>query len=393
MQPRRQFRAALALLLAVAVACTPAHAIVTLNFNDGHDHIYVMGSLTAGSDSNIYANSSGQGDFVYSTALTASYVRRAGWIGVNADAAVSSSHFATIKGEDFSNPSFGLELTKQSGRTTGSFTLNASRESRADSAVNLRTVSWNYNAGLNYAYPVIERFKLSGNFGYSAHKYVDETSLVNLSTYSAGLNLFYVYNTERDLSAGYRYRYTETSAHDSTTDHNFTVGMSGRLIRGLNGSVNFGYQFRVPSRAGLPTFHGLSATGATSYAINRKITLSGQVSKDFSTTATDSSVDTLATDLDAKYAYSSKWSLSGSTGWGRSQFLGDAGRVVLELGPPLVLGKNRQDDFFHWDASLNYARSERFNVTFSYSWFKNWSTSTYADFVRASWNLNLNSKL
>ncbi len=394
MQPRREFRDALALLLAVAIGCSPAHAIVTLNFNDGHDHVYVTGTVGVSSDSNVFANNTGQGDYIYSSSLTAEYVRRAGWIGVNANVSVAGSHFGSIKGQDFSNPSFGLEFTKQSGRTTGSITLSAARSSRADSAVNLRTSSWNYDAGLNYAYPVIERFKLSGQFGYSASKFADETNLVNLSTYTAGINLFYVYNTERDVSAGYRYRYTETSINDATTDHNFTVGMAGRLIRGLNGSINFGYQFRVPAgNSHQPTYQGLSANGATTYDINRKLSVSGQVSKDFSTTATDSSVDTVAGSLVAKYAYNRRWGFSAGTGWGRSRFLGQAGRVILELGPPLVLGKNRQDDFFHWDTSLNYARNERFKISFGYSWFKNWSTTAYADFVRATWNVNLNSRL
>ena len=47
---------------------------------------------------------------------------------MNANASVGSSRFATLKGQDFDNPSFGLEFTKQSGRTTGSLTLSAARD-------------------------------------------------------------------------------------------------------------------------------------------------------------------------------------------------------------------------------------------------------------------------
>jgi hypothetical protein len=393
MQSRRELRAALALLLACAILCAPAPALVTLNLNDGHDHVYVTATLGASHDSNVFARNSGPGDFVFSTGLVAEYVRRAGWIGVNASVGVSSSHFATIKGEDFSNPNFNLEFTKQSGRTTGSLTLSASRSSRADAAVNIRTTSWNYNAGLNLAYPIIERFKATATFGYAANRYVDETALVNLSTYTAAANLYYVYNTERDLNAGYRYRYTQTSVQDSTTDHDFTVGMSGRIIRGLNGSVNVGYQFRVPSRAGQPTFQGVSASAATSYAFNRKFTATGQVSKDFSTTATDASVDTTAADLNLKYAHNSHWSLGLGTGWGESRFLGEGGRIVISAGPPEILGPNRTDTFVHWDAGINYSRNEHFKLSFNYSWFRNWSTTPFADFIRASWNINLNSRL
>jgi hypothetical protein len=99
-------------------------------------------------------------------------------------------------------------------------------------------------------------------------------------------------------------------------------------------------------------------------------------------------VDTTAADLNGKYAYNSHWSLNTGAGWGRSRFLGQGGRVVLALGPPAVLGPNRQDDFVHWDAGLNYSRSH-FSVSLTYGWFKNWSTVPFADFVRGTWNLNV----
>ena len=90
----REYRAAVTLLLITALACSPAHALVT--FDDGHDKIYVTGSVTVSRDSNVFANSDNRGDYVYSSALSAEYTRRAGWIGVNANAAVGSSHFARI---------------------------------------------------------------------------------------------------------------------------------------------------------------------------------------------------------------------------------------------------------------------------------------------------------
>ena len=390
----RALRAFLALALAAILAATPAHGLVTLNFNDGHDHIHVNATFNVSSDSNIYASRDSKGDYIFSTGLTAAYTRRAGWIGVNASVGVSGSHFATIKGQDFSNPNFNAEFTKQSGRTTGSLTLGATRQSRADAAVNLRSSTWAYNAGLNLAYPVIERFKLAATLTYAGTKQIDNTNLVNLATYSAGMSMFYVYNTERDLSTSYRYRRTQTSVSTSTSDHDFSVGMTGRIIRGLNGSVNVGYQFRVPDAStGGETFHGLSANGAVSYALNRKASLGAQISKDFSTTSTDSSVDSTAADLTLKYAYSSRWSFNGGLGGGDSRFLGTGGRVIISVGPPPILGPNRRDTFYHWDAGVSYARSEHMKLSFTYSWFKNWSTTPFADFVRASWNLNLNSQL
>jgi hypothetical protein len=388
----QNLRATLALFLAGALACPPAQALVT--FNDSHDHIYVTGSFGVGRDSNIFANHDSQGDFVYTSSILAEYSRRAGWIGLNASVAVNASRYGKIKGENFDNPTYSIELTKKTGRTTGSLTLNAARESHADSAANLRSMSWNYAVGLNFAYPIINRLKLSGGLGYSARKYVEQTALANLSTYTANADLFYILTGERDLISGYRYRYSQTSRNTVTTDHALTAGLNGLLLAGIEGVIRAGYQVRIPKGVGTqePTFKGLTMSGSTSYALTRKATISGQISRDFSTTATDASVDSTSAGISAKYVRNVHWSASLDAGWGDSRFLGEAGRIVVSAGPPPVLGRNRHDNFANWDANLTYAHSERLSMSFGYSWFENWSTIAYADFIRTNWNLNLSSR-
>ncbi len=388
----RHFRSLIAVLLAAGVACPPSRALVTLN--DSKDHIFVTGTFGVSRDSNIFANRDSEGDFIYSTGVSAEYTRRAGWIGVNASVSGNASRYGKVKSENFSNPSYSMELTKQTGRTTGSFTLSGARESRADSAANLRATSWNYNAGLNYKYPIINRFTLSGSFGYSARKYVEASQLSNLSTYTSSTDLFYILTNERDLVAGYRYRYGETSRNTSTTDHSVNAGVSGRIIKGINGSVRFGYQLRTPqgSVGESSEYRGLSASAAVSYALNRKITINGQLARDFSTTATDASVQTTTAGLTTSYAPSRQWSISAGTGWGDSQFLGEKGRIQRDPGPPPLLGRNRHDNYANWNVGLSYVLNEHFSATLTYAWFKNWSTLPFADFVRSSWGLALSSR-
>ena len=388
----QELRRAIAVLLAIGIAGAPVRALVTLN--DGHEHIFVNGTLGVSRDSNIFANSDNTGDFVYSTGVSIEYTRRVGWIGVNASVAGNASQYGKLKEENFSNPSYSMELTKQSGRTTGSITLSGARESRADSAINVRSSSWNYNAGLNFKYPVVERFTLSGSLGYSARKYIEQTQLANLSTYSSSTDLFYLLSNERDLVGGYRYRYSESSRSTSTTDQSINGGMSGRIIRGINGSVRVGYQIRTPH--GDPTkpgrFRGLTASAATSYAVNRKITINGSVSKDFSTTATDASVDTTTASIESGYTYNRHWTISGGVGWGDSRFLGHQGRIVLASGPPVVFGKSRHDNYANWNAGLSYSLNEHFKAAVTCGNFINWSTVPFADFVRNSWGLNFSSR-
>jgi hypothetical protein len=389
---RQEIRPALALLLAISLACRPAHALVSLN--DGHDKIYVNASMAVSRDSNVFANRDSQGDTIYSTSVSAEYVRRAGWIGVNANASVGSSHFANLREQDFNNPTFGLELNKQSGRTTGSITASASRESRADASVNDRSTSWNIPVGLNFKYPIVSTYTMSGSFGYSSRRYVDEAAFASLSSYTASLDLLHLVNTERDVFAGYRYRFSETSRNTSTTDNALSLGVSGKLIRGVKGDLRIGYQTRTPS--GLANeqrrFDSWTASGSATYAINKRLNLSGTIAKDFATTATDAYVDTTTVSAEAQYAYSSHLSASLGGAFGDTRFLGQGGRMLVDFGPPPVYGAQRHDDYVSWNATLNYSLNDHFKASLSYAWFKNWSSLGYADFTRSSWTLTLSTR-
>jgi hypothetical protein len=393
----REIRAALAVALATSLACTPGRALVSLN--DGPDKIHVSAGVSVSHDSNVFANSEDRGDFVYSTSLSAQYTRRAGWIGVNGSVGVASSRFGSIDGQDFNNPSISLQFTKQSGRTTGALSLSAARESRADAAVNLRSTSWNIPVGLSFKYPITGTYTLAGSLDYSSRDYVNEAVFASLATYQASVDLMHILTTERDIMAGYRYRFSDTSRNSNSTDHSLSLGLSGRLIRGFKGSLRVGYQTRlsngVLNAAGLRTgntrYDSWTASGSTSYALTKKINLSGSIAKDFSTTATDSSVDTTSLNLDTSYTYRAHWSLSGSLGFGDSKHLGDNGRVVISAGPPVVLGQQRHDNYLNLSSSLTYSISAHLRAGMSYSWFKNWSTTEVGDFVRTAWTFTMST--
>ena len=391
---RRDFQSALAFALALSLACTPATALVSLN--DGHDHIYVTGSAGWAWDSNLFANNDAKADSSQTASVVAEYQRRAGWIGVNVNAEVDSAIYNHFTAENFNNPKVSLELTKQTGRTTGSFTLSAARDSRADAAVNIRTTTWNYASGLNFRYPIVTIYTLSGQLGYSTVKY-DGSVFPQLSTYTASLDLIRLYSSERDVMLGYRFRRGETSVNTSTDDHAFTAGLTGKLIRGLNGSLRAGYQFRVPHGAVLgekqdSKFGSWTASASASYPINKRLSFTGTLAKDFSTTANDLSVDTTTAAIDAQYAFSSHWTFSANGGYGNSVFLGNGGLEVISYGPPIIYGRRRRDHYLTGSVAANYSLNEHLKLSASYVWFKNWSTLGFADFVRSAYNLNLSSR-
>lgn len=374
----RIFRFALASLLSWFVVCCPAWGLVSLD--EGRDQLFVNSALTIGYDSNLFANAVGGGDMSYSLNVGADYIRRAGWIGLNASVAVNATRYGKFTGEDFQDPTFSAEFTKQTGRTTGSLTLSAARENRADLAANLRDVSWFYQADLNFKYPVIERYSITGNLGYSYRDFADNTFLVDLKSYSAGVDLFYVYTTDRDLLAGYHFREEDTSLDNKSFEHSFTAGMTGKIFSRLNGSLRAGYMFLVPQGTdNQGSYSSWTANGSVSWSFTKRFSLTGQVSKDFSTTSTNADVDSLSAGLRAQYAYSSKTSFATGMGWTDSRYLG-------------LAGGGRHDDSWSWDASLQHTFNGHLSLNLTYMYFQNWSTLAYSDFVRNNVSLSLSSR-
>ncbi len=295
---RPKSRAACAGFLAFVLLASPALALVSLN--DGDDHLFVTVSGSAEYDSNIFANSHAEGDFILSAGFILDYTRRAGWIGVNASVGVNASRFGSNTTQNFNDPSFTAEFVKSGGRTTGSLKLSAIHESEADVVVGERTQSWNYTGDFAFKYPVIERYSFSGRLGYYDREYEQPTALTNLETFTAGADLLYALTSTRDLVAGYEYRRSETSANSSYDDHSVTAGVSGRILSKLNGSLRAGYEIRNPR--GTTTdgdYHGLTASASVAWTVSQRVTVTGVLSRDNSVTAADQSVNTTAATVHA----------------------------------------------------------------------------------------------
>lgn len=379
MTPHVLSRAFASAALLTGVLASPASALV--KFNDGHDEIFVIATAGIGYDSNIYAYKGGDGDTSLNASLDLEYRRKAGMLGVNGNLGWEFAKFQDFSAEDFANPHMSAELTKDGGRTTGSLTAGAKRESRSDSAINIRTTSWEYDAGLNLKYPVIERYSLTGQAAWSRSDYLDNTSLVDLDTWTLSSDLFYVYNSQRDLFGGYRLRVTETSADTQDTDHALTIGTSGKIIATINGTARFGYQVRESNRTDgtSESFDDITSSVSATWSGIQRLNVTGQISSDFQTIATDVSVNTTAAGLDALYALNAHVSVYAGTGVGRSRFLGEA-------------GGGRRDTYLTWNTGVVYTLNDHFKATLGFSWFENWSTFEYSDYTRNTISLNLSSR-
>jgi len=364
-------------LACIPLCSTTAHAL--LKFNDGRDKIFASGTIAVGYDSNIFSSEEAQGDTITTSSLKVEYLRRAGMIGVTGEVAWTRGDFTSNAAESFSDPTLSLELVKDAGRTTGSFTLSGGRQTKADPLLNQRTASWNYNLGLNWKYPIIERYNVAGSVGYGGITYTEKSSdLVDLKTKTASVDTFYRYTSQRDLVAGYRIRQSDTSADNQSIDHALTAGVSGKIISKLKGNVRAGYQIRQEGSSG-ETLGSTTASASVSWPVNKRFTLTGTLNKDFSTTGKESSVDNLTFNLDAQYVLRNRWSLYAGAGTGNSDFInGEA--------------TGRSDLFITGNLGLGYDLSDRFKASLSYSYFKNWSNRVTSNFVRNTVTLSVSSR-
>jgi hypothetical protein len=370
-----------------AVAVFTPRSLALVSLQDGEDHVFVDGTVNMSYDSNVFTNSRDQGSVEYAGTVSMDFTRRAGWIGVNVTASLDWTRFTSYSSQDYVDPKISAELTKQTGRTTGSLTMSAQREDRADVDVNTRDVSWNYDVGLNFHYPVIERYSISGALDYTRADYQDQVLFTNQTTYSGSLYLYYILNDRRDLFVDYHQAYTDEAKDAvSDVDRSLSTGVSGKVIGPFDGSLSVGYEERTPTggpvalRVGEDDF---TASGKTIWNISRRMSLAADLSRDLSTTAEAVSIETTEAELTLQDSFTTKASLSLDASGGQNRFLG-----VQGLNPD---GSRRVDTFVSLGASYFYTLNQHLKASVNYTYYRNWSTLAYAEFPREQLSLSLTS--
>ncbi|MEO6995243.1 MAG: outer membrane beta-barrel protein [Lacunisphaera sp.] len=366
------------LLLGLLVAYPLHRAEALLNFENSHTQVFVFGNVSFGYNSNIFSDSTQRGDSSITGEVGADFNRNAGLITVNGSAKLSYQRFITYTDQNALDPNFSIEFAKSTGRMTGSFSASVFRESRSDSAVNLRTNSWNIPLDLKLRYPVSERFYGTSDTGYLRRTYTDgDPELHSYHDYDEALDLFYIYTSKLDLLAGYRIRYSQATDGPDTYDHWFNLGATGAILAKLNGTVRFGYEIRDIDRG--ESFDHFNVLAALNWTVTRKLTLSSQISRDFNTIATGASVDSTVLALRANYAFTRKWEAEGGIAYGRNLFLTGS-------------DQSRRDDFFSTDLGVHYKFNDHFRLAVSYTYLQNWSTLSFSDFNRNGFSVSLSSR-
>ncbi|MDD2763435.1 MAG: outer membrane beta-barrel protein [Opitutaceae bacterium] len=367
-------------MMTVAAAMSP-RADALLELNDGHDKVTVSAEYGITYDSNLFVQAGGGGDYNQSLALGINYTRRAGLIGVNASVSVSTARFTKFTGENFTNPAFNLGLTKAQGRLTGSVGITAQRESRSDVAANLRADSWNFGSTLTLRYPINERYYFTSGSEFSLQDYVQQGPLFNLSSYSEAIDVFYVYTSKLDLLGGYRIRLGDAAGGSHTQDHALTFGATGGILPKLNGSVRVGYQWRNESSNTGGRYDSLTSSLSLAWPVTKRVTFNYAVSKDFTTAATDVSVDVTAFSLSTslKPALRLKLVLDAGIGYSISDYLG-------------IRGDGRQDKAVSLNASVSFPFTAIISTSLSYVYTDNHSNIAFSNFARHTATFSLSAR-
>jgi len=361
------------------VVTTPGYSLVT--FNDGQESIFVNVSTGVTWDSNINSSSTDTSDSIFFANVGVNYSRRAGVISIDANATANISRFNGHSEENFANPDLSLSLSKHSGRTTGTLTLSGSRQNRADSAANIRNRSWYYNTQGNLKYPVISRYSLTFGGGFSERTFSNAPSYIvndRVTNWSTGLE--YAYTDQTNLTANYRGRYGETSAHDSYYDHAFLVGVSGKILPKLTGNFSMGYQKRDNTKASQGSHSSMTMSGSANWRINPRFNAAFFASKDFTVASTNIHTDTLNVGTNLNYSIGPRFTLSGGINGGESRFLGSA-------------GGGRKDQFFGANVGASYTvYGDYLRLHLGYNYFRNWSNTSISDYDRNSITLSATSR-
>ena len=363
------------LLPAVLLGAVPSQAL--LNIDGTKNQIFVFGGVAFAHNSNIFSQRDGEGDYTVTAHAGADLKRRAGIISVDATARLDYLRYGEFRDENTANPRFSVNFTKSTGRTTGALKLSAYRETRSDSAINLRTTSWNVPVDFSFKYPINEKLYVTSATSYLRRSYGDSAvALVDYTDYTEAVDLYYIYTSKLDLFAGYRFRSSRTSDARRSLDHWFSLGATGGLFSKMSGTVRVGYQVR--DVRGGEQFGQMNATASVNWPVTRKLLVSLQGARDFSTIATGSSVDASTLALNALYTYSSKLDVHALVSAGRNKFLADA--------------LARHDTFFSWEAGLRYRMNEHLQMGASYVYLRNWSVLDQADFDNHGFSFDVTSR-
>lgn len=235
----------------------------------------------------------------------------------------------------------------------------------------------NYRADLSGEYDLTERTSLASGINYSRTNYT--TSGLNLTdrdSIGVPLNAYYALTPLVDISAGYRFRHTETEGGaPDYNDNYFNVGARGELAPKLIGEARVGYQHREVKDDQFDDEDGISFGIDFSHFTTAKTTLLAGAYQDFSTGARGSSLTTTGGSLGVQHTFNHLF--SGNAGV--NYFERDWDRVT-QADANDFNSTTRNDETLDLNVGMTYSPNVYVDLSASYIFRTNDSNVNFADF-------------
>ncbi len=356
---------------ALFFGCRPS-AVAFYEVLEGEVFLNLRSGLTY--DSNIFARDSNEQDWIFEISPELQYLRQAGLIAVDMRSGVNFGFFHDNTQLDFQNIYSVLSLSyPRTGarRMTSSLSLSAREQSRTDATIGARTRAYVYEVDAGIRYNFSQKFAGRVRAGY-LHRDFRDAERSDIDLYQIRTDGIWRYSPLLEYFLGYRFRYTDTrpTALDDgrdSMDHSLILGAEGQITPKLSGTIEGGYQTRIPEGEFSERREQFTAAAQLDWAIRTGTSLFLSASRDFDTSPNRDSLERT------------------EVATGVSQALRDwlGARATLRY-QNLRFGRadDRADDVYTGEAALDYGLTRYFSASTSYSYTIRESTRSDFDYDR-----------
>ncbi len=365
----------------LVLAASPAFAL--LPFAQGE--LLVTGELRATYDSNIYSSNRKIDDTILFFTPGVGFIRKAGLLRLNVDAALEIQRFGDNSQHDGENGKFntGLVWNDEEGKTEGSITLGINRDAYANTYINDLTVLDRYTFQGNVAHWITEKFGFRLLVDVAEER-AKQAGYSDVSKQLFGADGRYLVSPKLETFAGYAFRTSATNDDPegrtplSTQDHRLSVGVKGELSSKINGMIRAGYMLRDFLGSTRSSQNAPFAQASIDWVAREKTSVNLTVNKDFETTAVSQSVNNFETSLGLTQRLTEKLSVTATAGYQHASYVGDE--------------TDRTDDLLLGRLVAKYHFNDHFWGSLSATVLGNDSTLPLADYSRNTYSVSLTAK-
>lgn len=340
--------------------------------------LFAKGTVRMEHDSNVYANNSEKGDFVFVGTPEVGYTREAGWIRLDANAGVAIQRYGDYTDDNSENP-FGqvfVGWVQNEGKSDGRFLASARKTTAANEVVNSITESNDYMLDAAVGHFATEKlgYRVKATYGENDYKTAGMSDLRKLM---GGIDGRFQYSPKMEVFVGYAFRENtifnraNKLADIKSNDNQFQVGVEGELAPKLKGRIGVGLVTRDYKKNALKDQNGLLLDSSVTWKYSELGSVKVFLNDDLDNSPIDQSIRRLSGGFDATHLFSPKIEFGGGITYSHESYSGVFGsrvddavavqtRVTYKFTP--FVSASLYINYRNADSTLAYSDYQRSNV-------------------------------